>query len=221
MSLFWDDFNRMQDNMNQMMGGGRDRRRGYPQQGPWGDFGMNDFGGFDPMWNDFYSSPFDMWGGGQQQQQGLLKPGDESKMDESAGPSTALQQYGGGGQLQRRQGQGGLQTLACRVNIEDLKDKYAITADVPGFEKENLKVNIGDNNVLTITGEQKKEHVDQSKDRRYIRSERSFGRVFRSIPMPRNIKKESVTASYENGVLHVNVPKTAESESKRQDVRIS
>ena len=56
------------------------------------------------------------------------------------------------------------------MNVEDAKDKLVVTAEVPGFDKENLKVNISDDNVLTICGEQKKEHIEESKDKKYVRS---------------------------------------------------
>lgn len=54
------------------------------------------------------------------------------------------------------------------VNVEDQKDQLIVTAEVPGFDKENLKVNISDDNVLTICGEQKKEHIEQSKDKKFV-----------------------------------------------------
>ena len=58
------------------------------------------------------------------------------------------------------------------MNVEDQKDQLIVTAEVPGFDKENLKVNISDDNVLTICGEQKKEHIEQSKDKKFVRQQR-------------------------------------------------
>jgi len=65
------------------------------------------------------------------------------------------------------------------VNVEDQKDQLIVTAEVPGFDKENLKVNISDDNVLTICGEQKKEHIEQSKDKKYVSSHRRKARAAR------------------------------------------
>ena len=124
--------------------------------------------------------------------------------------------------------------LFLSVNVEEADNVYKVTAEVPGFDKEvsgrakplpsvcalwlvsraalvcfslpqNLKVNISDDNVLTITGEQKKEHIEESRDKRYLRSERAFGRVVRSLRLPKNIDKTKVNASYLNGILHVDV----------------
>jgi HSP20 family protein len=242
MSIF-DEFGRLQDTVNALMGdfgsrtgglgrpGGRRRRGG---QGGWGldDWGMVDegfgFGGFDPMMDlDVYSTPLltsgttGGWDSGQRQGRLQGKQGmEENKMDESSGPSTALSTQQGGGQLSQRQGGLQLPLLRCRVNIEEQKDKYLITAEVPGFDKENLKVNISDNNVMTITGEQRKEHVEESKEKRYIRTERAFGRVQRSLGLPKNVNKDNIHASYENGILHINVPKREEQKEQRQEVQI-
>jgi len=237
MSLF-DDFGRLQESVNALMGdfgsrqgsrqGGWRQRRGVQGGGFFGDVGFGDpfLGmGFDPLMDmDFYSMPLLTSGGEQlqgQRQLGGKQDEEDAKMDMSrgAGPSSALTTQQGG-QLAQRLGLQ-LPLLRCRVNVEDLNDKYAITAEVPGFDKGNLKVNISDNNVLTITGEQKKEHVEESKEKRYIRTERSFGRVQRSLQLPRNVGKDGITASYENGILHVNVPKKEEPQAQKQEVQIN
>jgi len=225
MSLF-DDFQRLQNTVNALMGdygsrqGGR-RRGGRRGGGLWGDVGLtDDWLGMDPMMDmDLYTMPLLTDTGVGQGQQLLGKGGEDMKMDESGGGSSALTTQQGGLLTQRQQGLQ-LPLLRCRVNVEEQKDKYAITAEVPGFDKDNLKVNISDNNVLTITGEQKKEHVEESKEKKYIRTERAFGRVQRSLQLPKNIGKEGVSASYENGILHVNIPKTEEAQSQKQEIQI-
>jgi len=183
--------------MDPMMRGGRGRNRGGGFWDPWNDMDM----GWD--WG------LDKW---PTQQQGLLKEGGE--------PSQAL--VSGQSPEQRMvMSQGQLPILRCRVNVEDKKDQYVVTAEVPGFDKQNLHVNISDDNILTISGEQKKEHVDEAKDKNYLRVERSFGSVQRSLRLPRNIDKNQVNASYENGVLHINVPKTTESDVKKSNIQIA
>ena len=57
--------------------------------------------------------------------------------------------------------------------------------------------------MLVIRGEQRAEHVEEAKEKKYIRSERSFGRVVRRVTLPKNINKDKITASYVNGILHV------------------
>jgi len=228
--MFFDEFDRLQDSINALMGdfgqrrsAGRQQRNGSSRRSNW----------MDPLslWDDEFFN--DGWGtaplllaSGQPaptsakvgQQQSLTTGGkapEESKMDESAdGQQQQLttQQQQGGGQLTLGRLQ--LPTLRCRVNVEDQKDKLVVTAEVPGFDKSNLTVNIDDNNVLTIAGEQKQEHVEEAKNKRFLRVERSFGQVQRSLRLPRNVDRSKVAARYENGVLHIDVPKL---EEKKQD----
>jgi HSP20 family protein len=188
--------------------GGRGRRGGLLD--PFGLDSMDPFGGWDDfgMWDTtpMLLAPTAGTTGGIGQQGGVGKGLEESKMEDAGGQGTAVQTQQGG-QLSQ---QGGLQlpVLRCRVNVEDAENQFKVTAEVPGFDKENLKVNISDDNVLTITGEQRKEHIDESKDKRYLRSERVFGRVMRSLRLPKNIDKGKVNASYLNGILHIDVPKS-------------
>lgn len=198
---------------------GQGRRRGRGRRGgfvdPFAlDYTMDPFAGMGG-WDDFGSmwdigttplllGPSTTTGGvGWQGGKGL----EEQKMEDVSQQGTALQTQQAG---QLAQQQGGLQlpVLRCRVNVEDAANQFKVTAEVPGFDKENLKVNISDDNVLTITGEQKKEHIDESRDKRYLRSERVFGRVMRSLRLPKNIDKSKVNASYLNGILHIDVPKS-------------
>jgi len=216
MSLYDDwGFNRLQDSINAMMGDfsrGIGRRRGG-RGGLGGDFGWNDpfFSfGYDPMLMDTPMTPPLLTSGGMgmgmgqdmmERGRGVGKGGEENKMDDSGTLTTQQSQ-----QLTRPTGQ--LPVLRCRVNVEDLADKYIVTAEVPAFDKSNLKVHINDNNVLTISGEQKREHMEESRDKRYLRMERSFGTVQRSLQLPRNVDKDHVGANYENGILHIHIPKT-------------
>jgi len=206
MSLF-DEFGQLQNTVNMLMGdfgrrSGRNRRGG----------GLYDDWGFDDPFGTLGWDSMDVWGGQPMMgkgQQGLLQPSEEkSGPSSSSALTTQPTQIG-----TRQQGGPQLPVLRCRVNVEDQKDKYLITAEVPGFDKQNLKLNISDDNVLTISGEQKKEHVDESKEKKYVRVERSFGSVQRSLRLPRNINKDQVTATYENGVLHIGVPKVEKKEA--------
>jgi len=194
--------------------GGGGRRRGRGQRGgggggmydPFGVGFMDTLGWDDSMWG--FDTPMllssGVTGGG-----GVGKQADESKMSDEQGASAGGQalQTQQGGALQQAGGQLQLPLLRCRVNVEDTDKLYKVTAEVPGFDKENLKVNISDDNILTITGEQKKEHIEEAKDKKYLRTERVFGRVQRSLRLPQNIEKNKVGANYLNGVLHIDVPK--------------
>jgi HSP20 family molecular chaperone IbpA len=89
---------------------------------------------------------------------------------------------------------GQLPVLTCKMNVEDTADKYIVTADVPSFDKVNLKLSVTDDNMLTVSGEQTKEFLEESKDKHYLRKERSFGVVHRSLQLPKNADKSKITA---------------------------
>ena len=78
-------------------------------------------------------------------------------------------------------------------------------ADLPGLNKEEVKVEVEDDRVLQISGERKVEK-EEKKDT-WHRVERSSGKFLRRFRLPENAKMDEIKASMENGVLTVTVPK--------------
>lgn len=99
-----------------------------------------------------------------------------------------------------------------QVEVFERGGKLHVCADLPGLSKDDVKVEVLDDN-LTIEGERKSEHRDE----RGGWSERSYGRFFRSIPLPEGIKAENAKASFENGVLDItfDAPKIEEKKGKQ------
>ncbi len=85
-----------------------------------------------------------------------------------------------------------------QIEMHEKKGKLLITADLPGLNKEDVKIELNDN-LLTIEGERKQEQRDDARGW----SERSYGRFFRSIPLPEGINAENANASFNNGVLEI------------------
>lgn len=100
-----------------------------------------------------------------------------------------------------------------QVDIEDKGDHYELTADLPGFNKDQVVVEY-DSGYLTIKGEQ--EHSEETKDeeKHYIRKERSYGSFQRSFYVG-DINEEYIKGKFKDGVLLVSVPKSDEEEKKR------
>ena len=80
-------------------------------------------------------------------------------------------------------------------------------ADLPGFNKEDIKVDIGDG-ALTITAQRKKESEEKGKNG-YVRRERSYGSFRRSFDLT-GVDAEKISGSYKDGVLTLNLPKQSE-----------
>jgi HSP20 family protein len=98
----------------------------------------------------------------------------------------------------------GFNPNAMRVDIsEDDKNIY-IEAELPGMKKEDVKVTIEDG-VLMIRGERKQETEEKKKN--YHRVERVYGSFSRAFTLGENVDKDSIEAKYENGVLHLTLPK--------------
>lgn len=91
------------------------------------------------------------------------------------------------------------------LDIKDEGNEYVVKLDMPGFDKNEIKVELKDN-FLTVSGERKKD-ITEEKDGRFYRSERNFGTFKRTIPVPGNLKPDEVIADYKNGVLTIKIPK--------------
>lgn len=102
--------------------------------------------------------------------------------------------------------------MTMPLDVYETEDAVVIRASVPGFKPEDIDVTVtGD--VLTIKGQYKPE--DESKNRRnYIHRERRYGSFVRQLTLPTAIDANRVSATFENGVLELEMPKRAEVKPK-------
>jgi HSP20 family protein len=92
-----------------------------------------------------------------------------------------------------------------RTDIKDEGDAYVLEADLPGFKKEDINVDIN-NDAMTIRAERHSEREEKDKKGKYIRCERSYGSYSRQFDLT-GINAENITAKYDNGVLTLSLPK--------------
>lgn len=105
------------------------------------------------------------------------------------------------------------------VDIVETKDRYEITAEIPGMDEKNIEVSFtGD--ALTIKGSKEEESRDDTAG--HFVHERRYGAFERSFALPNNVNADKIDAQYAKGVLKITMPKTAESATtgKRIEVRV-
>lgn len=103
-----------------------------------------------------------------------------------------------------------------RIDIEDTGGSFVVTIDLPGFEKDDVDIELRDD-VLTVEAEHDEERKQELKEK-YIKRERRHEAVSRSITLPEPVDEEETTAKYENGVLTVETPKTRRAEGTQVEV---
>ncbi len=104
------------------------------------------------------------------------------------------------------------------LDVFEDSDHFHVSCELPGMKKEAIDITWHDG-TLTVSGERKNER--EAKEGESFRSERYFGRFQRSVTLPTSIDAEKVSASYEDGVLLIKLPKTEEAKPKQIQIGVS
>jgi HSP20 family protein len=99
-----------------------------------------------------------------------------------------------------------------RMDLMETDDHYRLRADLPGISKEDVSITVEDNR-LTIRGERK--HESKTEGENVVRSERAFGQFYRMLRLPASVNENKIKASFTDGVLSVELPKTEKSKPKK------
>lgn len=101
------------------------------------------------------------------------------------------------------------------VDIFDTAEAIVLKAELPGLTPDDIDIEV-DDNVLTIKGERRFE--DKVEEGRYYRLERAYGQFSRSVTLPQGVKADEISASFDQGVLQVRVPKADEVKPRKISV---
>jgi len=107
-------------------------------------------------------------------------------------------------------------SLGLALDMYETQDSVIVEVAVPGVDPKDLEVKV-ENNQLTVKGEVKAEEKHDNKD--YLLQERRYGRFYRSITLPENVKGGDAQAEFENGMLKLTIPKREE--AKPTSVKIT
>jgi HSP20 family protein len=107
---------------------------------------------------------------------------------------------------------------APQIEMFEQDGELIVRADLPGLTKDDVNVEI-DNDAITIEGERRSEQ-DENRDGFY-RTERSYGKFYRRLPLPDGVESENANATFRDGVLEITMNMSKRTESKRRKVDIS
>ena len=134
-----------------------------------------------------------------------------------------FENFGFGGLRSRQPGGGfglwpGGDMWTPELEIFQRNSELVIHADLPGLTKDDVKVDVSDNQV-TIEGERQRHHDEEREG--FYRSERSYGRFYRTIPLPEGVIADQAKATFKDGVLEVTIPVPPESARRGRRLEIS
>ncbi len=102
-----------------------------------------------------------------------------------------------------------------KVDIFENKDSLVLEAELPGMDRDDFELSF-ENNVLTLKGERRFEKKTENDN--YHRVERSYGAFTRSFTLPQTVTVEGVKAEFNNGILHLSLPKREETKARKIEV---
>lgn len=103
------------------------------------------------------------------------------------------------------------------ANLRETPKEYAIELAVPGMKRDDFNIEI-DDNMLSISCE-KEENINEDKDD-YKRREYNYSSFSRSFRLPETVKADKIKAQYDNGVLHITVPKAEQNDQRKKRINV-
>jgi HSP20 family protein len=109
-------------------------------------------------------------------------------------------------------------THQFHTDIREREDAYLIESELPGFTKEDIEVNYS-HNYLTIKAKRNQQENNEDSEHQVIRRERFYGEFVRRFYVE-NIEDEKISASFQNGILKLEIPKREKAESVTKRIEI-
>jgi HSP20 family protein len=105
----------------------------------------------------------------------------------------------------------------ARSDMVETDGAIEVSIELPGMEMKDIEVTVNDD-MLTVRGEKRIERQEEKKG--YYLSERSYGAIYRTIPLPPGVDGEKAEASFKNGVLTIKLPQTPEAKAKVKHIEV-
>ena len=102
-----------------------------------------------------------------------------------------------------------------KVDVFENPETLVLEAELPGMNRDDFELSF-ENNVLTLKGERKFEKKSEGDN--YHRVERAYGSFARSFTLPATVTPEGATAEFDNGILHISLPKREETKARKIEI---
>ena len=109
---------------------------------------------------------------------------------------------------------------AMKTDIQEFDDRYQLELELPGYRKEDVKAQLKDG-YLTISASRSSNQDTKDENGSYLRRERYYGASSRSFYVGDKMTEEDIKARFENGILHVEIPKKEETKQVEQEKYIA
>jgi HSP20 family protein len=103
------------------------------------------------------------------------------------------------------------------LDVSETKNDLVVKVELPGMDQKDIDVSLSDGH-LTIKGEKKQEKEEKEENYHFI--ERSYGTFTRSVQLPKEVKRDKISATYKNGILKVVLPKSEEAKKKEVKIKV-
>ena len=112
-------------------------------------------------------------------------------------------------------------TTAPAINVIEKKNEYDVELAAPGMTKEDFKVSLDEDHNLVVELDKKVEKSEENKDcGHYLRREFSYTKFHQTLLLPDDVNRDAISATVENGVLKVVLPKLQPQEMKKERTMI-
>ena len=98
----------------------------------------------------------------------------------------------------------GLEVFTPTVDLQEKKDSYLVSMDLPGLHDKDIKIDVKDGR-LSVSGERRR--LEREEEGLFRRFERSYGRFERTFALPQDVDQDKIQAHFESGVLEILIPK--------------
>ena len=113
---------------------------------------------------------------------------------------------------------GSERTIYPSIDLSESDKEFVVKAELPGVDKDNVKISLQEN-ILTLHGEKNQEI--EEKNENYRLNERVYGVFERSIRLPNSVDAKKIKAKFKDGILSINLPKSAEAKLKEIPISVN